>query len=186
MSEQSALVYASPGTIAPTPRIDLSALAFAGVQVACFVFLLTLDLFADSGANGHHELRGGTWFERLAYQYSAWVMPAWILASLLGVCGALWPPGRRARWYVAYVLIIVATVVLKLIALAAIDHAGMSTRWVSPVLGPQPWQGISIDEAHYVGTVVVTTIANPLVILLGFRALTQKRKDGVAADVATI
>jgi hypothetical protein len=176
------LAYAPAKLFTMQPaRVDALELSFSIVQLglACFA------LVQRTSHRGHFVLRDPTWWKWLAWQASggAWMLWAWAGAAVLALIGAAHPPGRRRRWYGAYLTVFLAGTVACLVGLTVLHHVPMQERWV-PYDPAAPasagWQSCHVEANQYLLFPVFFTIANPLVVLFAIRGMRlEPRARGV-------
>jgi hypothetical protein len=172
------LNYAQAALFKKRPsRVDGLALFFAVGQLGIVILILVSTL---ESRNGFSEIRDPTWWKWLAWQaqWGLWMIWAWGIGSVVAIIGAMHPPGRRRRWYVAYCALAVGVVVVCLTSMLVLNFSGAEERWVSTWGGSvdrQRWREVEIAPSFYWQVPVSVAITNPVLVLIAFRTALRSR-----------
>lgn len=171
------LSYATPG-IGPLreSRFDNGMIFFAAPQALLAALVCAAALHEP--VYGYTEISNTAWYVRLAWQLSemnTWYF-GWGILSLIALYGAFRPPNRHQRWYIIYVLSMLAAIIIVGLSLWLLIRSNTSYRWVSTYDGaptPHQWEqfAASTDSAVYWQIPLAVAIANPAAILLAYRAM---------------
>jgi hypothetical protein len=184
-SNTAAVDYASPFTPRPTrSRLDFAMLICAGIQFVCAIFLCIACLREVS--RGHYELA----FFRVArlppeepgllirvawsvFKFDTWASFAWLIGSAALIVAAMdTAPARRRPLYLVYPIVWAVCLAAVLLSLLILRDAQLSYRWRAGLPpAPDTWKMFVVESTWIWQLPSMFLIANPAIILLGWRTL---------------